>query len=121
MFADPQTITVGAVPHTLPRVGSPKPQTVGVFTNGDQTMTVNVHQNQTSNRFRREFRVTSSKVAADPITNANTRASASVIIAFDEPKSGFTDAELLDLLTGAVAQLTASTNAKAKQLLAGEL
>lgn len=121
MFVDPQVVTVAAVPLTLPRVGSGNPTRVGTFQDGDQINTVTINQNSTANRFRREFRFSRKKVAADPVSAVNKEVSASVIIAIDEPRVGFTDQELIDIFTGVVTALQANTNGKLKQLLGGEL
>jgi len=121
MYTDPQAITVSGTALSLPRVPSASPQRIGQFSTSDGNNIISVHQNQSANRFRREFRLTQRKIAVDPISAANKEVSASVIVAFDEPKVGFTDAELIALFTGVVASLTASTNAKVVSLLGGEI
>lgn len=121
MYADPQTVTVGGTAISLPRVPSSNSARLGEFSSNDGNTVLSVRQDKTNNRFRREFRLTSKKIAADPISAVNKEASASVIIAIDEPRYGFTDVELVNLFTGLSAQLSANTNAKLNQLLGGEL
>lgn len=120
-FVDPQVVTISGTAKTLARVPSGKEANVGKFSGDDGNTNVTVHQNSTNARFRREFRISSKKVAPDPISAVNKELSASVIIAFDEPKYGFSDAELIALFAAASAALTAATNAKLVQLLNGEL
>jgi hypothetical protein len=120
-FADPQSVTISGSAKTLARVPSGKETTIGKFSGDDGNTTLTVHQNSTNARFRREFRLTQRKVAADPITAVNKELSASIILSVDEPNYGFTDADLLGLFTALKDHVTASTNAKLVQLLNGEL
>lgn len=122
MYADPQAITVtGLGTLSLPRVGSKTPSTLGTFATADGNGIISVKQDQTADRFRREYRFTQKKIAVDPISAVNKEVSASVVLVVDEPKWGFTDAELLNIYIGLVASLSASTNAKVVSLLGGEL
>lgn len=122
MYADPQGITVtGLGTLSLPRVGSKTPTTLGQFATADGNGVIQVKQDQTAARFRREYRFTQKKVAPDPISAVNKEVSASVVLVIDEPKWGFSDTELLNIYTGLVASLSATSNAKIVQLLGGEL
>lgn len=116
-FADPQSVTVNAVAKSLARVTSTNP-TTGRFSNNGGEFELTTSQKQTNNRFRREFRFTQTKVAADPISALNKQVSASVIIAIDEPKVGFTDTELGYLVAG--IKTAFDTTAMGK-LLEGEI
>jgi len=118
MYADPQSVTVNAVAVSLPRQGSSTPDRLGHFVNSDGTFTFDVRQNTTSNRFRREVRLTQKKIAADPISAINKEISTSVMIVVDEPRWGFTDTEL-GYLTAAL--ITWFSNANRDKLLGGEL
>ncbi len=117
MFADPQTVTVNAVAQTLPRQGTTTPDRLGTFSTADGAFTLDVRQNKTAARFRREIRLTQKKVAADPLTAVNKEVSASVIIVVDEPRWGFSDTEL-GYLTDALEALFDST--VRSKLLGGE-
>lgn len=118
MYADPQSVTVNAVAKSMPRQGSTAPDRVGTFSTAEGDFTFEVRQNKTANRFRREVRLSQKKVAADPISAVNKEVSASVIIAVDEPRWGFTDVEL-GYLTAAI--ITWFSNANRDKLLGGEL
>nr|UJQ85105.1 MAG: hypothetical protein 2 [Leviviridae sp.] len=120
-FADPQSVTVNAVAKSMPRIGSSEPARVGSFKTADGEFSLDVRQNTTAARFRRELRLTQKKVAADPISSVNKEVSTSIMIVVDEPRWGFTDTELLYLLSALTTYATASTNAKLVQLLGGEL
>lgn len=118
MYADPQSLTVNAVAKTLPRVGSSSPNKTGQFQTADGEFDFKVSQNSTTNRYRREVRFTQKKVAIDPISAVNKEVSASVIIAIDEPKWGFSDTELAYVTSAVIAWFTAGNRDK---LLGGEL
>jgi hypothetical protein len=118
MFADPQSVTVNAVPISLPRVGSTSPSTIGSFRSADGNTTLDIRQNSSQARFRREVRLSSAKVAADPVSAVNKQISTSIILVVDEPKWGFSDTELGYLTSALVAYFT---NARRDQLLGGEL
>jgi hypothetical protein len=120
MFADPQTLTIDSVSTDLPRQGSPNPDKLGVFVSADGLQELTVRQNKTANRFRREVRLTEKKVAADPISAENKEVSASVMIVVDEPRWGFTDADLAILSDALLDWYVASSYAVQTKLLAGE-
>jgi len=118
MYADPQSVTVSGTAIPLPRIGAPNPERRGTFRSADGLTTLETRQDATNNRFRREVRLTLKKVAVDPISALNKEVSTSVIIAVDEPRIGFSDAELAALLTGLTTWFTAANRDK---LLGGEL
>lgn len=118
MFADPQSITVNSVAQSLARIGSPAPSTLGSFRTADGVYAFSVHQNSTKARFRREIRLTKTAIAVDPISAENKAVSASIIFAVDEPRWGFTDADLKYMIDGLK---TYFVTARQDQLLTGEL
>jgi len=118
MFADPQSVTVNSVAQSMPRQGTTAPDRIGTFSTADGTFTFDVRQNKTSNRRRREVRLTQKKIAADPITALNKEISTSVMIVVDEPQWGFSDTELGYLTAAIIAWFT---NANRDKLLGGEL
>lgn len=118
MFADPQSVTVNAIAKSMPRISSSNPTKSGLFSTPDGDFQFTVSQNATASRFRREVRLTQSKVAADPISAVNKQVSTSVIITVDEPRWGFSDTELGYLTSGLVAWFTAANRDK---MLGGEL
>jgi hypothetical protein len=118
MFADPQSVTINAIATSLPRVGSSAPQRLGTFQSADGNVRLDVRQDMSQNRFRREVRLTQKKVAADPISAVNKEVSTSVLLVIDEPRWGFTDTEIGYLTAAMVAWFT---NAQRDKVLGGEL
>jgi hypothetical protein len=117
-FADPQSITVNAVPISLPRTGSSA--NGGTFTSADTLTKMTISHNN-GNRTRHLLRVDSSKVASDPfITGVSTKQNLAAYLVVDVPPSGFTVAEAKFVVDALVAYLTASSGAKVTQLLGGE-
>nr|UJQ85114.1 MAG: hypothetical protein 2 [Leviviridae sp.] len=117
MYADPQAVTVNSVAQTMPRQGTASPDREGLFSTADGTFTLNVKQNKTQNRFRREVRLSQKKVAADPVSAVNKEVSTSVMIVVDEPRWGFSDTELGYLTAAIIAWFS---NANRDKLLGGE-
>jgi hypothetical protein len=119
MYADPQTLTINAVATTFNRVGSPQPDKKGVFRTIDDLQEFVVSQNVSSNRFRREVRLNQTKIAADPISTLNKEVSTSIVLVVDEPRIGFSNAELVIQLTALLTWATVAANRD--KLLGGEL
>jgi len=117
-YADPQSVTINAVPVSLPRTSSGQGQ--GGFASADGTVLMSV-SHQYGKRTRRAMRLTQSKTSADPlIPSQNVRSNMSVTLVVDHPVNGFTVAEQKYLVDALVAYLTASSGAKVTQLLGGE-
>lgn len=117
-YADPQTVTIGATPYTLPRVASG--QDSGAFGSNDGTVLLAV-SHAYGKRIRRNIKVSQSKISADPLVpSQNVRSSMSVYMVVDHPVNGYTVAEVKAVVDAFTAYLTASTGAKVTQLLGGE-
>jgi len=117
-FADPQTLTINAVANALPRTSSDV--NAGQFTKDDGTVTLRV-SHQYGRRTRRLIRVDHKKVAADPfLSGVNTQYSMSVQLVVDVPPVGYTVAEQKQIVDALTAYLSASSGARATQLLGGE-
>lgn len=114
-FADPQSVTINAVPISLPRVS------VGVseatYRNADETVQVRISHQQSKGRKRRMVRLDQTVIAADPLTAENAEQKAGVYLVVDEPTWGFSDTQLDYLVDAVVAWLTSGNIAK---LLGGE-
>ncbi len=117
-YSDPQTVTINAVAQSLPRTSSGVNQ--GVFTKDDGNVRLTVSHNY-GKRTRRQLRIDLRKVAADPLaTGYNKEYSMSTYIVVDAPNVGFTVAEQKQLVDALTGYLSASSGAKATQLLGGE-
>jgi len=118
-YADPQSVTVNGSASALARTSFGSNS--GAFTKDDGTVKLEV-SHQYGKRTRRSARVTTSKIASDPLNaTQNLRLSASVYIVVDVPVGGFTATEQKDLITSLTTWLTASTNANALKLVGGEV
>lgn len=109
MFADPQTLTIGATSNSVSRTGMSLGQ--GTFQTPDGSGKLTITQ-KVGRRNRTEIRAKLSKTAADPLVTGNNQVyEATAYVVLDRPASGFSVAELTALVTGLFGNLTASTNA----------
>ncbi len=93
MLADPQSVTINAVATSLARTNQGPNQ--NQYTSADGKTTMTTKQNTSAKRFRREVRLSQSKIAADPISAVVAEAGFSVYLVVDEPRNGvFTDIEI---------------------------
>lgn len=117
-FADPQSVTINSVAQTLPRTSSGVNS--GVFTKDDGLVKLSV-SHQYGKRTRRTIRLDHAKIAADPlISSTSVRYSLSAYLVVDMPITGYTVAEAKQIVDALTAYLTASSGARATQLLGGE-
>lgn len=116
MLSDPQSVTINGATSSLPLTSAAA--TKRSYTSSDGKVRLEVGQFTTKTRFRRDFRLTQTKIAVDPLTAVNQEVSASVIIAIDEPRSGFSDQELGWLVEAVKAAFVAATYNK---VLGGEM
>ncbi|DAD50130.1 coat protein [ssRNA phage Zoerhiza.1_22] len=124
MFSDPISVLYEGAAHNHARTSADNPST---FTYVDETdgvtQTVSVRQTTSKSRFRHEFRISRSKIAADPITLANGEIGASVYLVIDEPRAGFTDTDLNDIAASLFKYLSGaapSDTTNVLKLLTGE-
>lgn len=114
-FSDPQSVTINAVPTSLPRVS------VGVaestYRSADETVQMRISHQSSKGRKRRMVRLDQTVIAADPLTAENAEQKAGIYLVVDEPTWGFSDTELDYLVDALVAWLTSGNIAK---LLGGE-
>lgn len=101
---DPQSLTLGTEALTLPRTSTGPDQST--YTTPDQSVTLQVaHSYQ--KRTRRMARASYDKITTDPlISGQNIRVGMSARIVVDVPKSGFSAAEIEDLISALGTWLT---------------
>lgn len=117
-LADPQSVTVGGSAATLARTSTGT--NTSSYSKDDGTVLMSVAHNY-GRRYRRTARITSNKIATDPlITGVNVRLSASAYVVLDVPSSGFSALEQKELLLAIATWLSASTGANATKLVGGE-
>lgn len=117
-YADPQSVTINAVPISMPRTSSGVNS--GTFTSSDG-LTRQTVSHAYGKRTRRVIRLDTSKVSPDvmlPSQNAKNESSISLVV--NAPAAGFTNTELKQQIDGFLAALSASSGAKITQLLGGE-
>jgi hypothetical protein len=120
MFADPQTVTVSAVPIVMPRVGSGID--TGTFRMEGPSSRYGLSFSHTYGKRQRHLvRLDHSKIATDvlvPTTNAPYAMSTYLVT--DLPLVGYDAAGSKAIVDGFLAYLTASSGANVTKLLAGE-
>jgi len=119
MLAEPQTITVNAVPQTLKRVSMGVNS--GVLKTNDGNWTVEIAHSY-NKRVRHTVALRQRKIVADPLApTINTEVTQSVRITLDSPaNAAFTVADQKFLMDGFAAWLAAGSGAIETQLLGGE-
>lgn len=117
-FSDPQSVTISAVPISLPRVSVGQNQSDYVSADG----LVKLGASSTyGRRTRRVLRIDHSKITPDPfIPSQNMKTSMSNYIVFDMPPAGYTNTEALAVYAGFKAAFIASSDALITKLLGGE-
>jgi hypothetical protein len=113
-LSDPQTVTIGTA-RTEARVITGA-QTA-TYAEADGSSSLRIDHQLTKSRKPSLVQITRKKISTDPLTDIKSEISASVNITFDRPLVGFTEAELLELVTGVAAWGSASTNANYKAVL----
>lgn len=117
-FTDPQTVTINAVPITLPRVSVGPNTSSYAKDDGNVKMTVS---HAYGKRTRRTLRIDHAKIAADPLISAqNIKHTMSTYIVIDVPVTGYTVAEAKQVVDGLTAYLTATSGAMVTALLGGQ-
>jgi len=118
MIADPQTVTINAVPIVLNKTTSAA--NLGEFSNADRTTKLVVSHSY-GKRIRRMFRIDHSKLVADPLYPAqNIRSGMSFYIVADVPDIGYTVVEQKQVVDGFITALNASSGALLTEFLGGE-
>lgn len=113
MLSDPQSVTIGTTPVSLPRVSVGDRRAVYENATNDYTLSIS-HTN--GKRSRSVVRLDNSKIAVDPANpSTNKPYSASAYFVVDSPPVGYTDTELTDICKG-VLTLAQSTGFLAKWL-----
>lgn len=97
-FADPQSVTINAVPKTLNRIKSEGMRSV--YATDDESLKMTISHQENKSRTRRMIRLDSRVVAANPLDSVNEYKDGAVYIVIDEPEYGFSDAELDYIVQG---------------------
>lgn len=117
MFADPQSVTLSGSAKTLARTSSGV--NAAVYNDPDSTVKMNV-SHQYGKRVRRTVRLEHNKIAADPLTSANTKYSMTAYVVFDVPTVGYTVAEAAAVVAALTKWLTDTSGSNVTKVLGGE-
>lgn len=98
MFTDPQSVTINAVPYSMPRVSSDG--TKALYSEATESLKMTISHQESKGRQRHMIRLDRRVVAADPLTAVNAYKSCGVYLVIDEPEFGFSDAELDYIVQG---------------------
>lgn len=118
MLADPQTVTVNAVPISLPRTNEAGPN--ADYMSADGVTSLRTTQTFTASAKRHAVVLRTAKIAADPISGLNSRKLSTITVSINRPVDGFTVTEIKDQLVGLLTLLTASSAATAIKIIQGE-
>jgi len=119
-LTDPQTITISAVPITLPRTFAEGNESA--YTSADTLVKLSVnHTSAKQGRNRHLLRIDHSKMTSDPFKpTENVKVSMACYIVFDLPPAGYTVTESLAVYTGFKTLFTASSDALITKVIGGE-
>lgn len=117
-FADPQSITVSSVAHSMPRISVGENKSTYRDSSGLYTLTAS---HQYGKRTRSVLRLDVGADYADPYTGLTTLQTASIYLVADRPKYGIFDPTQMKYLFDAFeVTYSASSDALLTKLLAGE-
>lgn len=90
-FTDPQTVTINAVPITLPRISDEASKSI--YQSSDTLVKLTISQqtsgSSVSQRTRAMIRVDKRVLAVDPLSGENANADAGIYLVIDRPMIGF--------------------------------
>lgn len=117
-FTDPQSITIDGTAISLPRTNSGN--NLAEYTSSDGLVKLTA-SHAYGRRTRRVLRLDHAKLTADPFIAANNvKVSMSNYMVFDLPPAGYSNADALEVYSGFVSLLTASSSAIVNHLMGGE-
>jgi len=114
---DPQSVTVNAVPISLPRTEIDK--TASGYTSADGTVKLTV-SHQFGRRNRSIIRIDTTKISPDPLTDVKQKLSSSVYLLIDRPIAGFPAAELKDTVDALATWSTENAGENLLKVLGGQ-
>lgn len=109
-FTDPQSVTINAVPTSLPRVSDEA--TKSVYSSPDETLQLTISHQASTGRQRHMVRIDQMVVAADPLTAVNQQQTLGVYVVVDQPNFGFSDTNINYVVQALTAWLSATNVGK---------
>jgi hypothetical protein len=98
MFADPQSVTIDAVPYSMPRIFSDG--SASLYSTSDEALKMRISHQESKGRTRRMVRLDKRVVAADPLTAVNVYQTVGVYVVIDQPEFGFSIDNIDDIIQG---------------------
>jgi len=120
MFTEPQSLTkTGGSSQSLDRTSSA--DNAGKFRTADSALQMDFSHSYGSKRDRHTLRIVDTKTTADPlVTGSSFIASATVSIAIDVPKVGYTPTEQNAIVGALTTWLAASSGANPLKMIGGQ-
>lgn len=111
MFADPQSVTINAVPISLPKVETNG--TKSLYSAADESLKMTIsHQETNAGRTRRMVRLDKRVVATDPLGSEQVYQTLGIYLVIDEPEYGFSDSDIDYTVQGLKTWLSSANVAK---------
>lgn len=98
MFTDPQSVTVNAVPQSMPRIVTGERKST--YQKNDMSFTLNLSHTLNKDRIRSMARIDQKAIVPDPLTSVNDYETLSVYLVIDRPLAGFSSTQVDQLITG---------------------
>lgn len=110
MFADPLSVTINAVPVSLPRTNMSGEKCL--YTAADANHTLTISHQVSGTRRRHMIRLDSRVVAEDPISAVNSSQTMGAYLVMDIPSFGFSTTDIQHAVAGLLAFITDANVAK---------
>lgn len=98
MFSDPQSVTINAVPYSMPRTETSGKKTVYSASDGNHTLTIS--HTPSKDRVRSMWRLDERAVVADPLTSVNDYENCGIYLVIDRPIYGFSMTRIEQIIAG---------------------
>jgi predicted Zn-dependent peptidase len=98
VFTDPQSVTIDAVAHSMPRISSDGMSSL--YSEANETLKMRISHQESKGRTRRMVRLDLRVVAADPLTSVNEYKTVGVYLVVDQPEFGFSADAIDDVVQG---------------------
>ncbi len=118
-LSDPQSVTIGATPVSLPRVSSG--DYTATYSKDDGLVKLKIQHLPSKTSTRRSVRLETTDVAADPLmAGVNREVPFAITVSFQDPSVGLSLAAKKDKSIALLNALTASSGALLTKILGGE-
>lgn len=109
-FADPQSITINAVPYSLPRISAVDMKSL--YATADDTLQMTISHQESKGRTRRMVRIDKRVIATDPLMATSSYQNLGVYIVIDQPDFGYSITDIDNIVQGFKTWLSTSNVTK---------